>query len=224
MGPSSDPPLFFGGGRGLHCEACGILVPQPGIKPTLLTVKVESPNHWTTRELPLVSLKSLHVSVHPLCHKLESLLAQAQTSVRGASLGTRQTGEAGVVCTSPGGPGGWHSHRPCWQQCCNPETYAVSSPSTFTSVSSLKRVLGSALLTRWIIMSKGAGVGLEAEPSSKNLPSSSSGPTAQNQQCRLARQKLSPFWHCVHCAASKQSEVVRGGLQGSDVALPLSPV
>ena len=51
-------------------------------------MKVESPNYWTTRELPLVSLKSLHVSVHPLCHKLESLLAQAQTSVRGASLGT----------------------------------------------------------------------------------------------------------------------------------------
>ena len=145
-----------------HHMACGILVLRLAIEPGATAMKVLSPNYWTTRELPLVSLKSLHVSVHPLCHKLESLLAQAQTSVRGASLGTRQNGEAGVVYTSPGGPGGWHSHRPCWQQCCNPETYAVSSPSTFTSVSSLKRVLGSALLTRWIIMSKGAGVGLEA--------------------------------------------------------------
>ena len=53
--------------------------------------------------------------------------------------------------------------------------------------------MGSALPARWIIMSKGAGAGLEAEPSSKNLPSSSSGPTAQNQQWRLARQKPKPF-------------------------------
>ena len=32
--------------------AWGILVPQPGIKPRLSTVEVQSRNHWTTRELP----------------------------------------------------------------------------------------------------------------------------------------------------------------------------
>ena len=29
---------------------CGILVPQPGIKPIPCAVEVQSPNHWTTRE------------------------------------------------------------------------------------------------------------------------------------------------------------------------------
>ena len=34
---------------GLYHMACGILVPQPGIKPGPLAVKVQSPNHWTVR-------------------------------------------------------------------------------------------------------------------------------------------------------------------------------
>ena len=33
-----------------YCEACGILVPWPGIKHGISAVKVRSPNHWTTRE------------------------------------------------------------------------------------------------------------------------------------------------------------------------------
>ena len=37
----------------LHHAACGILVPQPGIKPGLPAVRVLSPNHWTTREFLL---------------------------------------------------------------------------------------------------------------------------------------------------------------------------
>ena len=36
----------------LHCAACGILVPQPGIAPRPLAVKAQSSNHWTTREFP----------------------------------------------------------------------------------------------------------------------------------------------------------------------------
>ena len=35
-----------------HCAACGILVPQPGAKPTPSAVKAWSPNHWTAREAP----------------------------------------------------------------------------------------------------------------------------------------------------------------------------
>ena len=36
----------------LPCEACGILVPQPGIEPTLPALEARSPNHWTAREVP----------------------------------------------------------------------------------------------------------------------------------------------------------------------------
>ena len=32
---------------------CGILVPQPGIKPMPPAVEVWSLNHWTTREVPV---------------------------------------------------------------------------------------------------------------------------------------------------------------------------
>ena len=36
--------------------ACGILVPQPRIKPRPPAVEVQSPNHWTTREFSCLSL------------------------------------------------------------------------------------------------------------------------------------------------------------------------
>ena len=31
---------------------CTILLPHPGIEPTPLAVKVQSPNHWITRKFP----------------------------------------------------------------------------------------------------------------------------------------------------------------------------
>ena len=37
--------------------ACGILVPQPGIKPVSSAVKVQSPNHGTTGEFPHLVLE-----------------------------------------------------------------------------------------------------------------------------------------------------------------------
>ena len=36
----------------LHCVSCGILVPQPGVEPTPLVVKAQSPNPWIAREFP----------------------------------------------------------------------------------------------------------------------------------------------------------------------------
>ena len=36
----------------LHCTACGILVPRPGIEPGPSSMRVQSPNHWTAREFP----------------------------------------------------------------------------------------------------------------------------------------------------------------------------
>ena len=36
-----------------RCTACGILVPQPGIEPRPLAVRVRSPNYWTAREFPI---------------------------------------------------------------------------------------------------------------------------------------------------------------------------
>ena len=34
--------------------AYGILVPRPGSEPGHLAMRVQSPNHWTTREFPRV--------------------------------------------------------------------------------------------------------------------------------------------------------------------------
>ena len=35
-----------------HDSACGILFPQPGMKPTSLATEAQSLNHWTAREVP----------------------------------------------------------------------------------------------------------------------------------------------------------------------------
>ena len=48
--------FFFFFGR-TH-EACGILVPQPGIERRPSAVKAQGPNHWTTREFPRLVLKN----------------------------------------------------------------------------------------------------------------------------------------------------------------------
>ena len=48
------PVFFFSFSFWPRCEACGILVPQPGIEPAPSAVKVPSPNHWTARELPVM--------------------------------------------------------------------------------------------------------------------------------------------------------------------------
>ena len=42
----------FDGGGWPCCAACGILVPQLGIKPTPLALEAKSFNHWSTREVP----------------------------------------------------------------------------------------------------------------------------------------------------------------------------
>ena len=41
-----------------HCEACGILVLWPGIEPRPPALEAQSPNHWTTWEVPHLILKS----------------------------------------------------------------------------------------------------------------------------------------------------------------------
>ena len=51
--PCHDVPIFFSGP-----EACGILVPPLGIEPMPPAVEVESPNRWTTREVPMPCLFS----------------------------------------------------------------------------------------------------------------------------------------------------------------------
>ena len=37
-----------------HCTACGILVPQPEMEPLLPAVDMQSSNHQTTREFPII--------------------------------------------------------------------------------------------------------------------------------------------------------------------------
>ena len=54
--PFSPHPLqhsFFCSFFPPHCVTCGILVPQPGIEPGPLAVKMQSSNHWTTRISPV---------------------------------------------------------------------------------------------------------------------------------------------------------------------------
>ena len=40
--------------KNLLAVACGILFPQPGIKPASPALEVQSLNHWTTREVPRI--------------------------------------------------------------------------------------------------------------------------------------------------------------------------
>ena len=42
--------LFFG----QHCPACGILVPQPRLKPAPPALEAQSLNPWTAREVPQI--------------------------------------------------------------------------------------------------------------------------------------------------------------------------
>ena len=39
--------------------ACGVLVPQPRIKPVPSAVEAQSPNHWTTRRAPRLSKRGI---------------------------------------------------------------------------------------------------------------------------------------------------------------------
>ena len=50
-----DQSLFFFFGHATHM-ACGILVPQPGIKPGPTAGEAQSLNHYTTREVPTIAL------------------------------------------------------------------------------------------------------------------------------------------------------------------------
>ena len=53
----------------LHLEACGILVPRPGIQPVLpAAVEVPSANHWMVREFPVCCyFKPLNFGSNLLC-------------------------------------------------------------------------------------------------------------------------------------------------------------
>ena len=50
--PSQDL-LFIDFFVGPYHAACGILVPWPGTEPGPLAVRAQSPNYWTTGELPI---------------------------------------------------------------------------------------------------------------------------------------------------------------------------
>ena len=51
--------------------ACGILVPQPGTRYIPSAVKLQNPNHWTTREFPkLIFLFSFYLCSGTLAKKV----------------------------------------------------------------------------------------------------------------------------------------------------------
>ena len=41
------------------CAACGMLAPQPAIDPVPPALEVQSPNHWTTREVPRLDFEQI---------------------------------------------------------------------------------------------------------------------------------------------------------------------
>ena len=43
----------------LHCTACGILVPQPGMEPTPPALEGQSLNYWTTGEVIPAKIKKI---------------------------------------------------------------------------------------------------------------------------------------------------------------------
>ena len=45
-----------------HCVGCGILVPEPGIEPVPPTVKMWIVDHWATRQVPWLLVKSARAS------------------------------------------------------------------------------------------------------------------------------------------------------------------
>lgn len=45
-----------------------IIVPRPGIEPRVMAMKASSPNHWTTRELPIPSCIKTPISWIPCLH------------------------------------------------------------------------------------------------------------------------------------------------------------
>ena len=54
--------LFWGAG-GLD-TACGILVPRPGIRPIPPALEAQSLNHWTAREIPILTVLKYTVQWH----------------------------------------------------------------------------------------------------------------------------------------------------------------
>ena len=80
--------LFFFFGH----AACGILVPQPGIKPTSPAMEPHRLNHWATRESEVTQ------SCPTLCNSMDSSLHQAPPSM-GFS---RQEYWSGLPFPSPG--------------------------------------------------------------------------------------------------------------------------
>ena len=86
-GATSRPPLphwtlvpflffFFW----LHQATCGTFVPQPGIEPGPQQWK-QSPNHWTTREVPLAPFLIPLLLVPQESEKLESVNAELKAQI-----------------------------------------------------------------------------------------------------------------------------------------------
>ena len=73
----SFPFFFF---FWLHQAACGTFVPQPGIEPGPQQWK-QSPNHWTTREVPLAPLLIPVLLVPQESEKLESVNAELKAQI-----------------------------------------------------------------------------------------------------------------------------------------------
>ena len=112
------------------CEACGILVPWPEIKPVPLALEAQSLNHWTTREIPLrIILLSWREGVkvtqscptlcNPMDYALHGILQArilewvAFPFSRGSSQPRDQTQ---VSCTAGGFFTSWATREALWRE------------------------------------------------------------------------------------------------------------
>ena len=81
-----------------HHMACGILVPPPGTKHRPSAVRVQSPNHWTTREFPkLIFLFSFSLCSGTLANK-----APATETARCFQQERKETAQMTPIIHKPG--------------------------------------------------------------------------------------------------------------------------
>ena len=76
--PHFTKTLIFGHARRL----VGILVPWPGIEPGPLAVKTQSPNHWTTSSVQLLSHVQLFVTPWTTAHQVSLSITNTQSLLK----------------------------------------------------------------------------------------------------------------------------------------------
>ena len=120
-----DPGFFF-----WSCHlACGISVPWSELEPWPLAVRVRSPDHWTTREFPILGYLRCN-AINPKSPRSERGKWKCQSQVRRVEDGSASWSDV-IVDTEEEGRG----HEP--RDACNPRKSQGSRLSPRASKNSL---------------------------------------------------------------------------------------